>query len=162
MNWAWRVDGIGSLNIRLANVEDAGQIAASINALILELGGGALPVAEAQAMCDRVISGEADGAIVIADDGDRVVGVCTVSFQDAIRTMGKYAIIQEMYIDAAHRNGGLGAQLVDAVSAEAASHGCRIVELGTPPGGANAERFYERIGFSHVGRRLRRVLNSGE
>jgi len=148
------------MNIRLAIENDAGQIATAINDLILELGGAALPQAEAEAMSARVISGDVDGVIIVADDGDHLVGVCTVSFQDAIRTLGSYAIIQEMYIAPEHRNGGLGAQLVDAVEDEAANRGCKIVELGTPPDGANAERFYERIGFTHVGRRLRRVLNS--
>ena len=148
------------MKIRLANADDSGQIAAAVNALIRELGGNALPAAEAQAMCDRVIAGEADGAIIIADDGDQLVGVCTVSFQDAIRTLGRYAIIQEMYIAPAHRNGGLGGELVDAAAKEAANRGCEVVELGAPPEGKDAQRFYERIGFTYVGPRLRRVLNS--
>jgi len=150
------------MKIRLGIADDAGQVATAINDLILELGGAALPLAEAEAMSARVISGDVDGAIIVADDGDQLVGVCTISFQDSIRTLGRYAIIQEMYISPEHRNGGLGAELVDAAANEAASRGCNIVELSTPPDGANAERFYERIGFTHVGRRLRRVLNPGE
>ena len=147
------------MNIRFANTDDAEQIVKAINDLIMELGGATLPLAEAEAMCERVIAGDLDGAIVVANDGDQLVGVCTVSFQAAIRTLGKYAIIQEMYVAPEHRNGGLGAQLVDAAAEEAVNRECKIVELGTSP---DAERFYERIGFTQVGRRLRRELDSSE
>ncbi|NQW16956.1 MAG: GNAT family N-acetyltransferase [Chloroflexi bacterium] len=148
------------MNIRLAKPSDAGEIAKSVNRLILELGGTVLPLSEAEKMCARVISCDADGAVVVADDGDQLAGICTISFQRAIRTLGKYAIIQEMYIGPEHRNDGLGSRLVEAAVSEAARHGCKVVELGAPPDGEDAERFYGRVGFTGVGQRLRRVISS--
>ena len=78
-----------------------------------------------------------------------------MSFVEALRSRGRYAIVQEMFVEPALRGSGIGASLLHFALDEAAASGCRFVELGTPLGGARPIAFYEREGFARVGERLR-------
>ena len=77
----------------------------------------------------------------------RFVAVCTVSFVDALRTAGRYAIIQEMYVDPGVRSSGVGIEVLWFALDHAISRGCAMVELGTPFHGDRQIQFYQRAGF---------------
>ena len=83
------------------------------------------------------------------------VAVCTVSYLTALRTQGRYAIIQEMYVNPDARSTGIGMAVLQFGLAHAAAHGCHTVELGTPYSGQRQIEFYRRAGFTEVGARLR-------
>ena len=83
------------------------------------------------------------------------VAVCTVSFVDALRSVGRYGIIQEMYVEPDRRSGGAGMAVLQFALEHAVARGCRMVELGTPYHGERQIRFYQRSGFTEVGARLR-------
>ena len=87
---------------------------------------------------------------------DEVPGaVCTVSFAHAMRSLGRYAIIQEMYVVPELRGSGIGKEMLAAALAAATERGAAFVELGTPLHGTRQVQFYERSGFTSVGERLR-------
>ena len=171
------------LNIRLATPSDRNETLRLVSALLSELG-GTPPPAEAMApVFDNLVSGGDTGFIVLGEitganeirsvaemdgdtgsqaigevDGDaksQPIAVCTVSYLQALRTQGRYAIIQEMFVDPPHRSGGAGMQVLQYALAQAAAHGCRAVELGTPARGERQIAFYRRAGFTEVGARLR-------
>ncbi|MBC8452915.1 MAG: GNAT family N-acetyltransferase, partial [Chloroflexi bacterium] len=75
--------------------------------------------------------------------------------QPSIRTLGKYAIIQEMYVAPEFRSDKVGAKLIEAANSFAREAECPIVELSTPPNGERAENFYREVGFGQVGVRMR-------
>ena len=77
--------------------------------------------------------------------------------QEALRTGGRYAIVQEMYVDRSMRGSGIGAEVMRFVLGHASAVGCEVVELGTPVDGERAVAFYEGLGFRSVGARLRWV-----
>ena len=58
------------------------------------------------------------------------------------------------------RNLGIGEQLMHWAVAEARANGCKLVELLTHNTRVNAQRFYERLGFTRVGARRFRVGHS--
>jgi GNAT superfamily N-acetyltransferase len=126
------------------------------NDLIIELGGAPLPVPEAISAVASFINGDLDGAVIVAVSDDELVGVCTISYQPSIRTLGTYAIIQEMFVAPDYRSEKLGERLIEAASSAAEDAGCPMVELSTPPNGERAENFYSRVGFTQVGVRMRR------
>ena len=95
------------------------------------------------------------GFVALAEDGDQFTAVCTVSFVDALRSVGRYAIIQEMYVVPGVRSSGVGLELLQFALDHAISRGCAMVELGTPYHGDRQIRFYQRAGFTEVGARLR-------
>ena len=153
--------GAGAMDIRTATSDDASQVADLVNRLIVELGGRALAVGRASAAFREIASDPSGGCVLVAEDQDRLVGLCTMSFQAAVRTLGTYAIIQETYVDPDYRGRTVGAQLIERALAEARGHGCGVVELGTPPNGQRQEAFYTRMGFKPVGLRFRAVLAQG-
>ena len=143
------------MEIRVAVPGDEPSIVTLVNHLIAELGGESLPSEAAEKSARSFISGENKGTILVASDGNDLVAVCTLTYQPAIRSLGDYAIIQEMYVSPSHRNSNLGSQIIEFAKNEAAKDGCALIELSTPPEGENAERFYRNNGFSQVGVRMR-------
>ena len=143
------------MKIDVATANDADLVVQLVNCLIEELGGGSLNRDLAASACLKIISDPGSGLILIAREDGQAIGVCTLSFQDAIRTLGRYAIIQEMYVVPTFRSQAIGARLIERAVAKARAHGCSIVELGTPPDGQRQEQFYRKVGFSPVGLRFR-------
>ena len=159
------------LNVRLATPSDRNETLRLVSALLSELGGTPPPTEAMAPVFDDLVSGSDTGFIVLGEldgndearaaadlDGDTAsqpIAVCTVSYLQALRTQGRYAVIQEMFVDPPHRSGGAGMQVLQYALAQAAAHGCRAVELGTPARGERQIAFYRRAGFTQVGARLR-------
>ena len=144
------------LNVRLATPSDRDEALRLAAGLLSELG-GTPPPAEAMAPVfdDLVTAGGAAGFVVIGEEDGRAVAVCTISYLTALRTQGRYAIIQEMFVDPGQRSGGTGAKVLQYALEQAVANGCRTVELGTPAPGERQIAFYRRAGFAEVGARLR-------
>ncbi len=141
--------------IRLATARDQDVAIDLVRRLLTELGG---TPASAEAMAPVFGRFAADGPagfVVLAEDDGRFVSVCTVSFVEALRSVGRYAIIQEMYVDPSVRSSGVGMEVLRFALEHAVSRGCGMVELGTPYQGERQIQFYQRAGFANVGARLR-------
>ena len=115
---------------------------AAVNRLIPQLSRSAPP-----------LTGDALGQIVswdgnyllIARDGDRVVGMLTlVTFP--IPT-GLRAWIEDVVVDEAARGQGVGAALTQEAVRRARAVGARTVDLTSRPTRQAANRLYERLGF---------------
>ena len=146
------------LKVRLATPDDRNAALHLVSALLTELGGAPPPAAALTPVFDALTTDANAGFIVIgeddSDDGNPVA-VCTVSYLTALRTQGRYAIIQEMYVAPDARSTGIGRAVLQCALAHAAAHGCHTVELGTPYHGQRQIEFYRRAGFTEVGARLR-------
>ena len=144
------------LNVRLAMPSDRDDALRLVAGLLSELG-GTPPAVEAMApVFDELVSDDgAAGFVVIGEEDGRAVAVCTVSYLTALRTQGRYAIIQEMFVAPGRRSSGAGMQVLRYALEQAVAHGCRVVELGTPAPGERQIAFYQRAGFAEVGARLR-------
>ena len=144
------------LRTRLASSADREAAIALVRNLLTELG-GTPPAPDAMFPAyDRLIGGSDDAGFVAVGESDgRLVAVCTVSFLVAMRTTGRYAIIQEMFVDADARSSGIGMELLRFALDQAVANGCQTVELGTPYHGDRQIQFYRRAGFTEVGARLR-------
>lgn len=140
--------------VRLATVGDRDAVLRLVSALLVELGGEVIAPPAAAAPFFALVEGDA-GYVALGEVDGVSRAVCTVSFVEALRSRGRYAIVQEMFVEPAARGGGVGAALLRFVSDEAIAAGCLFVELGTPLDGARQIAFYERAGFARVGERLR-------
>ena len=163
--------------VRLATPSDSDRNAALqlVSALLTELGGTPPPADTMSPVFDALVSGSDAGFIVIGEDdgsgdsdGDsdapapgnaanaaNPIAICTVSYLTALRTRGRYAIIQEMYVAPAARSTGIGRQVLQFALTHAAAHGCNTVELSTSYNGHRQIAFYRRAGFTEIGARLR-------
>ena len=123
--------------------------------LLVELGGTPAPAEAMAPVFESFTDDGPAGFVVLGENEGRSVAVCTVSFVDALRSVGRYAIIQEMYVDPGVRSSGVGMEVLQFALDHAISRGCAMVELGTPFHGDRQIQFYQRAGFTNVGARLR-------
>ena len=97
--------------------------------------------------------------LVVAEDSDgAVVGCLELCILPGLSSQGaSRGLIEDVRVASDRRNRGIGVQLVQWALAEARSRGCKLVELLTHHTRADAQRFYERLGFarSHVGMTIR-------
>ena len=143
------------LNVRLATSEDREEVLTLVRGLLFELGGNPAPAESLFGVFDRLVSGGDAGFIVIAEVEEVARAVCTASFATALRTAGRYCIIQEMFVEPEARSSGVGCAVIDFALEYAEDRGCQVVELGTPRQGQRQIEFYERAGFENVGARMR-------
>lgn len=141
--------------IRLATAQDRDAAIDLVRRLLTELGGTPTSAEAMAPVYERFTERGLSGFVALAEDDGRFVAVCTVSFVDALRTVGRYAIIQEMYVDPGVRSTGVGMEVLRFALDHAAARGCAVVELGTPYHGERQIQFYQRAGFTNVGARLR-------
>ncbi len=95
--------------------------------------------------------------LVVAVDGDAVIGTLQLSFLRGISRKGALrGQIEAVRISRAKRGSGLGEQLVRWAINACALKGCELVQLTSDVTRTDAHRFYERLGFeaSHVGFKL--------
>lgn len=97
------------------------------------------------------------GAVLVAQLGDQVVGVCQlIVFRHLQRRGGLCAEIESVHVHTDHRGIGIGSTLVAEAIDRARALGCYRIQLTSNRAREDAHRFYERLGFvpSHVGYKL--------
>ena len=94
------------------------------------------------------------------DEQGRLVGLVGLRIESGVKQRHK-AHLFSMYVDAAHRGGGLARQLVEAVIAAARDAGAVVLHLTVTVGNEPAQRLYRRMGFATYGTE-RRSLKVGE
>ena len=97
-------------------------------------------------------------ALVVAEEQGRVVGCLQLCILPGLSSQGaSRALIEDVRVASDRRSRGIGEQLVQWAIGEARARSCKLIELLTHHTRADAQRFYERIGFqrSHVGMTIR-------
>ena len=154
---------IETTTIRPARADDAGTVTMAVAQLLLELGGRRPPAEELQAEVEAALEEPGIGAILVAEAGAEIVGVLSASWQRALHVPGRYATIQDLWVDPAWRSRRLGAELVEALVELCREQGVTRIEVGLPretfTAIAATESFYRRHGFEHLGPRMRRLLS---
>jgi GNAT superfamily N-acetyltransferase len=100
---------------------------------------------------------KAGGAVLVAEQGGEVIGVCQlIVFRHVQSRGGRCAEIESMHVHPDHQGRGVGSLLVRAAIDRARALGCYRVQLTSNVARTDAHRFYERLGFvpSHVGFKL--------
>lgn len=148
---------------RRADADDLPSLVALLADEHAELGaerGGAMWVADAAApTAERLTTDLADpGSLVLAGLIDEVVlGVLTARLVDA-PGVGRVATIDDLYVEPAAREVGVGAAMLEAVAAWAVAHGCAALEATVLPGTRQAKNFFEAHGLVARAIRVHRRL----
>jgi GNAT superfamily N-acetyltransferase len=87
-----------------------------------------------------ILAAEVDGAVI---GWIQVVGAYRVDSEP-------YAEIAALVVDAAHRGGGIGAELVAAADGWAVRHGFRTLRVRSNVVRERTHAFYERLGFART------------
>jgi ribosomal protein S18 acetylase RimI-like enzyme len=97
--------------------------------------------------------------LIVAEDGEgAVVGCLQLCILPGLSSQGaSRGLLEDVRVASHLRSRGIGEQLVQWAVTEARAKGCKLVELLTHHTRADAQRFYERLGFarSHVGMTIR-------
>jgi GNAT superfamily N-acetyltransferase len=115
------------------------------------------PVDERYVAAFHAIEADTNQRLVVAVDGETVVGTLQLSFIPGIARRGAWrGQIEAVRIAAPYRSGGIGQQMFEWAIEEFRARGCTLVQLTTDKGRPDAHRFYEKLGFvaSHEGYKL--------
>jgi GNAT superfamily N-acetyltransferase len=152
------------VSVRTAGADDTAAVAAAVEALLEELGGRRPELPALEAEVAALIGDGAVGELLVAEEDGAIVGVLGASWQRAIHVPGRYATIQDLWVDPDWRSRGIGAELVAALAARAREQGVGRIEVGLPredfPALESTEAFYRGAGFEHLGPRMRLLLGT--
>jgi len=150
------------VRVREATAADAPAAAAAVEDLLVELGGERPSAAELEAATRRLIDDEDAGLLLIAEVDGKLAGICAASWQHAIHVPGRYATIQDLWVNRDWRSLSLGRELIEALVEQAGARGISRLEVGLPQASFAAieatERFYLTNGFEPLGPRMRLLL----
>lgn len=106
--------------------------------------GGWDPAAAAPRLA-AAIEGE-DAAILLADEGGRLVGLCSAYLDLLSVRYGLRCWVEDLAVDPERRSRGIGSRLLAAARRWASERGASHLELDTGEKRVDAQRFYEREG----------------
>jgi ribosomal protein S18 acetylase RimI-like enzyme len=155
------MSAILEVTIRRARREDVGLIVAML--ADDPLGGGRerieYPLPQSYFTAFEAVDRDSNIQLVVAEDGEgAVVGCLQLCILPGLSSQGaSRGLIEDVRVASDRRSRGIGEQLVQWAVGEAKARGCKLVELLTHHTRVDAQRFYERLGFSrsHVGMTIR-------
>jgi ribosomal protein S18 acetylase RimI-like enzyme len=87
------------------------------------------------------------GRVWVIRDGGEPAGYAALTFGFSIEFGGRTGFIDELFVDAAHRQRGVGKTALQLVTERAASLDVRVLFLELTPSNAAADRLYRGAGF---------------
>lgn len=147
-----------SVSIRAAQAQDE----ASVRALLEQLGAAAQGRDLPPEFSSTFISllDNARGRIIVAEEGDVILGLASVSYNVAMRYGGEYCQLEELIVDPSARGKNVGGLLVQATIADAVERGCAEYGLYLVEHTEHNRPFYEKYGLAAVGTEMRMTLLS--
>jgi GNAT superfamily N-acetyltransferase len=139
---------------RLATVEDAGEVARLLHDFNTEFD-TASPGPDVLAARLRVLLAGDDTFALLAETADATgaaaapaVGLALVTLRPNVWYDGRVALLDELYVVPHLRSHGIGAGIVDLLLSTCRARGVDLIEINVDEGDTDAQRFYEREGFS--------------
>lgn len=150
-------------HVREARSDDVPAAASAVGALLEELGGRRPSADDLEAEARALVEDPELGVLLVAEVGGEVVGVLAASYCRAMHVPGRYAVIQDLWVDRAWRSRTIGADLLAAIAEIIRERGMTRIEVGLPQetfaGIRATEAFYLGNGFASLGIRMRRLLS---
>lgn len=130
---------------RLATVAEPGDIARLLHDFNTEFGTPSPGVLALTERLELLLAGD-DTLALIA--GRPPTGVAVITLRPNVWYQGEVALLDELYVVPAERNGGIGSALIRLLLAQAQERGVDLVEINVDEGDTDAQRFYQRHGFT--------------
>jgi len=90
----------------------------------------------------------AGGETIAILAGTPAVAVALVTLRSNVWYAGQVALLDELYVVPRRRGQGIGSAIVDLLVSMARGRGVELIEINVDEGDVDAQRFYERHGFS--------------
>jgi GNAT superfamily N-acetyltransferase len=130
---------------RLATPDDADEVARLLHDFNTEYDTPSPGVAVLAPRLRELLASDATCAILA---GTPAVGLALVTLRPNVWYAGQVALLDELYVVPALRSQGIGSALVGHLMSLARSRGVDLIEINVDEGDVDAQRFYERHGFS--------------
>jgi ribosomal protein S18 acetylase RimI-like enzyme len=140
--------------IRRATLEDGPAIEDLLEQLFAGYSEVRAPTAARRAAWPGLVASDRMRILVAEDDGG-VLGVISLSFDQALRYAGEYAQVEELIVDPRGRGRKIGVLLVRSAIVAARERGCREIGLYARE---ETRAFYEKLGFTYAGPEVRLAL----
>lgn len=148
--------------VRRAGSEDLEAAVGAVRELLVELGGKPPSTEAMQAAASELIADPDSGLLLLAEQDGELVGVLAASWQLAIHTAGRYALLQDLWVKPSHRSSAIGREMLNALCVQSRERGLPRVEVGLPsddfPRIEATRSFYLKNGFQPLGPRMRLPL----
>ncbi len=133
------------MNIRRAGIEDV-DVAAPLFAAYREFYGRPHDVGASAAFLTERLE-RSESVLLLARDDARAVGFVQVYPAFSSTALAPIWILNDLYVDAAARGGGVVDQLLETTAELAREAGCVAVELATQHTNTRAQAVYHRHGY---------------
>jgi GNAT superfamily N-acetyltransferase len=130
---------------RLATVEDADEVAQLLHDFNLEFDTDS-PGPAVLAARLRTLLATPDTVAILA--GTPAVGVALITFRPNVWYAGPVALLDELYVVPRLRGNGIGSAMIGRLLSMAREGDVGLIEINVDEGDVDAQRFYERHGFS--------------
>jgi len=122
------------INIRKATVRDEAEVFNVLKMLLSPRAADSslIRTPEALTTFHSLVTTDDNGAVIVAEENEKVVGLITLSYPIAIRCAGKYTCIEEFIVSETVRGRGVGTQLLQAALEEAKKQGCFEIQVNAP------------------------------
>ena len=141
-----------TIHVRPATPDDAAAVAALSAELGHPISAPDLPSRLALVLGDG-------GAVVLALDGTRPVGLMCLARLNVIHASGAVAYITALVTTSEWRGRGVGRALVDTAIRWAREQGCVRLSVTSAEHRADAHAFYPRCGLAYTGRRFSATID---
>jgi len=105
----------------------------------------------------QIVADEAKGTILVAQQNDLLLGICSLSYPMAVHCAGTYTCIEEFIVSPNSRGKGVGGRLIEAAIVLATGRGCYEIQVNRPS--ELGYPVYLRHGFQDAGRHLLLTLS---
>jgi GNAT superfamily N-acetyltransferase len=142
------------LTPRLATADDADEVARLLHAFNTEFDTPSPGPAVLAPRLRTLLAGDETFAIVA---GTPPVALALVTLRPNVWYAGPVALLDELYVVPHLRSQGIGSRVIDLLVSTARDRSVDLIEINVDEGDVDAQRFYERHGFSgsepHTGER---------
>lgn len=142
-------DGVGALKLpadpRLANADDAEEVGRLLHDFNSEFGSPSPGADVLAARLRSLLDGE-DTIAILA--GAPAVAVALVTLRLNVWYAGRVALLDELYVVPEQRGRGIGTAVVQLLLSVSRARDVDLIEINVDEGDVDAQRFYERLGFS--------------
>ena len=130
---------------RLATVDDADEVARLLHDFNREFETPSPGAAVLAARLRVLLAGDATVAILA---GTPAVALALITFRPNVWYDGPVALLDELYVVPHLRGRGIGSTIIERLLALVRDRGVELLEINVDEGDVDAQRFYERHGFS--------------
>jgi len=99
------------------------------------------------------------GQIIVAEEDSVLLGMASVSYNQALRYAGEYCQLEELILTPESRGKKLGGRLVQQALDNAKARGCAEMGLYLLESTEHNRDFYAKYGFEVIGTEMRQRLN---